>query len=82
LPLAARSQHVEDRVGTISIGHARPSPAKAMGVDVDGQQRLEHGPQLVEPHYDIVGEFKKWGKIPQKRSFFSSRWGISTTFGA
>jgi hypothetical protein len=31
---------------------------------------------------DIGGEFKKWGKIPQKKSLFSSRWGISTAFDA
>jgi hypothetical protein len=31
----------------------------------------------VQPHEDIVGEFKKWGKIPLNRSYFSSRWGIS-----
>jgi hypothetical protein len=30
LPLAARAQYIEDRVGTVSIGHARSSPAKAM----------------------------------------------------
>jgi len=37
---------------------------------------------LAHPQNDIGGEFKKWGKIPQKKSFFSSRWGVSTTFDA
>jgi transcriptional regulator with XRE-family HTH domain len=36
----------------------------------------------VAPHFDIVGEFKKWGKIPRKRTSFSSQWGISTTSDA
>jgi hypothetical protein len=34
------------------------------------------------PHIDIGGEFKKWGKIAQKRPFFLSRWGIPIAFGA
>ena len=38
--------------------------------------------KVAHSHFDIGGEFKKWGKIPQKKSFFSSRWGISTTFDA
>ena len=47
LPLAARSQNVEDSIGTGTIRHARPSSAKAMGIDVDGQQRLKHGPEII-----------------------------------
>jgi hypothetical protein len=44
LPVAAGSQDVEDRVDTVSIRHARSSSAKAMGVDMHGQQGLEHCP--------------------------------------
>ncbi len=47
LPLAARSQNVEDSIGTRTIRHARSSAAKAMGIDMDGQQRLKHGPELL-----------------------------------
>jgi hypothetical protein len=44
LPLAASAQHVEDRICTTSIGDAGSSTTKAMRIDVDWQQRLEHGP--------------------------------------
>lgn len=47
LPLATSSQHVEDRVGTVSISGAWSSASKAMGIDVDRQQRLQYRPQLV-----------------------------------
>ena len=47
LPLAARAQHIEDGIGADAIGHARSSAAKAMGIDVDGQERLEHGPEII-----------------------------------
>jgi hypothetical protein len=47
LPLAAGSQHVENRVCTLSIGHAGASPAKAMRIDVDREQRLQYRPQLI-----------------------------------
>jgi hypothetical protein len=47
LPLAARSQHVENRVCTLSIGHARSSAAKTMGVDRHGKQRLQDRPLFV-----------------------------------
>jgi hypothetical protein len=47
LPLAARSQNEEDRVGTVSIGHTWPSAAKAMRIDMHGQQRLEDCPQFI-----------------------------------
>ena len=45
LPLAARAQDGEDRVGTTAIGDARSSSAEAMGIDVDWQERLEHRPE-------------------------------------
>src|SRR6266480_6682350 len=32
--------------------------------------------------FDSVGEFKKWGKILLKQSFFPFPWGISTIFRA
>src|SRR5512135_2640232 len=32
LPLASRSQHVEDRIGTVAIRHPRPSSSKAMRI--------------------------------------------------
>src|SRR5713226_877725 len=34
------------------------------------------------PLNDIVGEFKKWGKILPKQAIFPSRWGMSTNFCA
>jgi hypothetical protein len=52
-----------------------PSSKKTVGI---GKQVVSKQAHLS----DIGGEFKKWGKIPQKKSFFSSRWGISTTFDA
>jgi hypothetical protein len=47
LPLAARSQDVEDRIGTVSVGHSRSPTTKAMGVDMHWQQGLQHGPQFI-----------------------------------
>jgi site-specific recombinase XerD len=47
LPLASRSQDVENGIGAVTIRHAGASTAKAMRVDVDGQQRLQHRPQLI-----------------------------------
>ncbi len=47
LPLASRSQHIEDRIRTASICNARSPASKAMRIDVDGQEWLQHGPQFV-----------------------------------
>ncbi len=47
LPLAASAQDVEDGVGTGAIGHARPSSTKAMGIDVDREERLKYGPEVI-----------------------------------
>jgi hypothetical protein len=47
LPLASGSQDKEDRIGTVSIGHTWPSAAKAMRIDMHGQQRLEDCPQFI-----------------------------------
>jgi hypothetical protein len=47
VPLAAGPQDVENRIGTGSIRHSRSSSAKAMGVDVNGQQWLKDGPQRI-----------------------------------
>jgi hypothetical protein len=47
LPLAPGSQDEEDRIGTVSIGHARSSPTKAMPIAMLGQQRLEYCPQFI-----------------------------------
>ena len=44
-PLAAGAKHEEDRIGTGAIRHPRSSAAEAMGIDVDGQQGLQHRPQ-------------------------------------
>jgi hypothetical protein len=46
-PLAPGPQDEEDGIGAGAIRHTRSSPTKAMGIDVDGQQRLEDGPQLI-----------------------------------
>jgi len=46
-PLAAGPQDEEDGIRTGAIRHARASSAKAVGIDMDGQQRLEDGPQLI-----------------------------------
>ena len=53
-----------------------------LDAQVEGDNAIAHRMCLALRHFDIGGEFKKWGKIPQKKSFFSSRWGISTTFDA
>ena len=47
LPVAAGAQNVEDRIGTTPIRDTGSSPAKAMRIDVDWQQWLQHGPQLI-----------------------------------
>src|SRR5260221_428614 len=47
LPLAAGAEHVEDRVGTRAIRDTRSPPAKAMRINVNRQQRLQHGPLLI-----------------------------------
>jgi hypothetical protein len=47
LPLASGAQDREDRVGTVSIGHARSSTSKAMRVHMQRQQRLQYCPQLI-----------------------------------
>jgi hypothetical protein len=47
LPLASRSQDVENGIGAVTIRHPGAATAKAMRVDVDGQQRLQHRPQLI-----------------------------------
>src|SRR5260370_1145261 len=40
LPLATRSQHVEDGIGTVAIRHPWASSPKAMGIHMHRQQRL------------------------------------------
>lgn len=47
LPLAAGSQDKEDCISTVSIRHPRSSTSKAVGIDMDGQQRLEDSPQFI-----------------------------------
>jgi hypothetical protein len=47
LPLAGSSQHREDRVGTVPVCNARSPASKAMRIDVDGQEWLQHGPQFI-----------------------------------
>jgi hypothetical protein len=47
LPLAARPQHIEDRIGTVTIGHPWPSSPKAMRIHMHRQQRLQLCPQLI-----------------------------------
>jgi hypothetical protein len=47
IPLAARSQHKEDRLGAHPIRHAWAATAKAVGVLVRGQERLDQRPKLV-----------------------------------
>src|SRR5260370_13892338 len=47
LPLATRSQHVEDGVGTAAIGNTGASPAKAMRVDLGGKEGLQSRPQFM-----------------------------------
>lgn len=47
LPLASRAQDVENGIGAVTIRHPWASTAKAMRVDVDGQQRVQHCPQLI-----------------------------------
>jgi hypothetical protein len=47
LPLATRSQDIEDGISAGTVSPARSSSSKAMGIDTDGQQRLQHCPQLI-----------------------------------
>jgi hypothetical protein len=47
LPLAAGPQDEEDGVCASAISDAWPPTPKAMGVDMDRQQRLEDRPQLI-----------------------------------
>jgi hypothetical protein len=47
IPLAARSQHKEDSLGAHPIRHAWAATAKAVGVLVRGQERLDQRPKLV-----------------------------------
>ena len=47
LPLAAGAYHREDRVGAGTIRYARPSSATAMGIHVDGYQRIKHRPEFI-----------------------------------
>src|SRR5258708_32084359 len=47
LPLATRSQHVEDGIGTVAIRHPWASSPKAMGIHMHRQQRLQLRPQLI-----------------------------------
>lgn len=47
LPLAAGPQDEEDGVRASAICDARPPTPKAMGIDMNRQQRLEDRPQLI-----------------------------------
>jgi hypothetical protein len=47
LPLAAGAQGVENGVRTAPIRDARASPAKAVRIDMGGQEWLQYGPQLI-----------------------------------
>src|SRR5260370_40040339 len=47
LPLASRAQDVEDGIGTVAVRHPWASSAKAMRIDMDRQQRVQHCPQLI-----------------------------------
>jgi hypothetical protein len=44
-PLAAGAQDGEDGVGAAAVGGAGASAAKAMGLDVDGDERLKDSPE-------------------------------------
>ncbi len=84
LPLTAGSQHVEDRVGTVSIRHARPSSPKAMAIHVDGEQRLQLRPQFIgdaEPRRGaIIGSalsFSFFGFLSVHPSYFTTFSGYS-----
>lgn len=47
LPLAAGSQHIEDRIRAGAIRHAWSSASKPMGIHMDWQQRFKNRPQLI-----------------------------------
>jgi hypothetical protein len=47
LPLTARSQHIEDRVCTLSVWDTRASTAKPVRVEMNRQARLLVGPQII-----------------------------------
>jgi hypothetical protein len=47
VPLAAGSQHEPNGVHALAVVGPRPATAKAMGVHVFGQQRLNLGPQFI-----------------------------------
>jgi hypothetical protein len=47
LPLTTCSQHVENGIGTVAIGHPWASSPKAMRIHVYRQQRLQLRPQLI-----------------------------------
>jgi hypothetical protein len=43
-PLAARAEHVENRIGAAAIRHTRPAATKAVGIHPYREQRREDGP--------------------------------------
>ena len=47
LPLAASAQHEEDGIGTDAVGGARAPAPEGMGVDVLGDEYLQHVPEFV-----------------------------------
>src|SRR5437899_2668563 len=84
LPLASRAQDVEDGIGTVAIGHPWASTAKAMRIDMDRQQGLQHRPQFIgdaEPRRRaIIGgslSFSFLGFLSVHTSYFTTFSGYS-----
>src|SRR5919202_4220831 len=44
-PLAARAQDIEDGVSAAAVGDARTTTPKAVAIEMDGDERLKHGPE-------------------------------------
>ena len=65
LPLAAGAQHIEDGIGTDPGGRPRAPATKPVGVDVGGEQGLQHRPEC-------IGDAKPGGGPVIRRSFAAS----------
>ena len=58
LPLAAGAQHIEDGIGTDPGGRPRAPATKPVGVDVGGEQGLQHRPHERQRKTDEPGHHR------------------------
>ena len=66
LPLATRSQHVKNRVGTLSIGHARSSAAKTQKMLIQTLRKLECYGLVERTVYPVVPPKVEYALTPFK----------------